>query len=301
MKKTKTKLSVGSLARAALVVGVALSAHVASAVTVATPNPGDLFIGFRQAGVSSDVLIDLGSATNFTPSSLGSGYGGTWNGSSFTVTGINLSADLGSVFTNWANNPGDGTGVTWAVVGITSTFQSNISPFTALKKNSVYVTEARTNPSTQTAGLSLSTGVLASLASKIYNVESGSFGYDGSSSTANSNVTVIQSSAGNNSNSWTSQIGNQSAAFGTSLAFEQAPNGSYSGPTDSVLDLYLKPSTGSTGGTSASYLGSFSLASNGTLTYGPVPEPSTYALLALAGTIFMVFIRRRNRLNNPLN
>jgi hypothetical protein len=114
-------------------------------------------------------------------------------------------------------------------------------------------------------------------------------------------VTVIQSSASGNSNSWTSQIGNQSAAFGTSLAFEQAPNGSYSGPTDSVLDLYLKPSTGSTGGTSASYLGSFSLASNGTLTYGPVPEPSTYALLALTGTIFMVFIRRRNRLNNPLN
>ena len=80
MKAIKTKLSAGSLARAALVAGVLLTAHVASAATVTAPQAGDLFIGFRQTGVTSDLVVDLGSAAQFTPTSLGSGFGGTWNG-----------------------------------------------------------------------------------------------------------------------------------------------------------------------------------------------------------------------------
>jgi len=298
MKAIKTKLSVGSLARAALVAGVALSAHVASATLVTAPNPGDLFIGFRQTGVTSDVVIDLGSAANFTPSSLGSGYGGTWNGSSFTVlNATNLSTDLAQVFgSSWANNPTDGSGVTWAVVGLTST-TVNYSPFTSLKKNSIYVTQAETTPGTQSAALSLSSTLTA--APKINTLVNGSGGYkDGtilSSPYSGSAVTAVQATSV--ANSWSSQFGSQNAALGTNLDFEQAPNGSFSGPTNSVLDLYLQPGTGSVGGTAPSYLGSFSLSSGGVLTYGAVPEPSTYALLALSGTIFMVFIRRRNRFN----
>ena len=293
MKAIKTKLSVGSLARAALVAGVLLTAHVASAATV-TANVGDVYIGFRKAGALNNLLVDLGSATNFTASSLGAGYGGTLaNGASFTA--INLAADLTAVFgSGWANNPGDGTGVTWAVVGVTDANNDNQAPFTNLTANSIYVTKARTNP-----GVQSSTFVLGNLNNASSGIQNVAANYDGLTSTVNSNFAVIQATS--DPGSWSALVGNQNSAFGTGKTLEQASSGAYSGPTDSVLDLYLGPNAGSTGGTTSLYLGNFSVASNGNVNFSAVPEPSTYALLALTGTIFMVFIRRRNRLNNSIN
>ena len=304
MKAIKTKLSAGSLARAALVAGVLLTAHVASAATVTTTSAAsDLFVGFRQNGLATDLVADIGSLLKYTPTSLG----GTWNGSSFQVQfGVipttstqvfNLNTDLASVFGgSWASNPSNGTGVHWGVAGLTDPNNDN-TPINGWAANSIYLTKARAALGTQTtAPLNAATSVAGSA---IYSFEVGSNGYTGRNSTANSSVAITEA-LGSNSNAWSAQIGSQSSAFGSGIRIEQALSGNYSGPTNSILDLWVAPDSNSNS-TTARYLGSFSLDSSGTLTYGAVPEPSTYALLAIAGTIFMVFIRRRNRLNNSLN
>lgn len=287
-----------------MLAGIALSASGAYAqVTTASPNPGDLFIGFRQANDPNDLIVNLGSATQFIPTSLG--YGGTWTGTSFTIsfgvipntsTGVNnLLADLDAAFgDNWANNPTDGTGVTWGVAGFTSTNTNSVGPFTGLAKNSVFLTQAEATPGTRSTAFTLGSAPAQSVAAKLNTLENGVFGYAGSTSTANSSVAVQQSATA--SNSWSLSLGSQSAALGTNLDIEQAVNGAFSGPTNSVLDLYLKPNTGSSGGTNVVYLGSFSLGSDGVLTYsniGAVPEPGSAGLLALATAVAVVTRRQR--------
>ena len=55
-----------------------------------------------------------------------------------------------------------------------------------------------------------------------------------------------------------------------------------------VLDFFAQSS-----GATVS-LGKFTINdTTGAVTFTAVPEPSTYMLLALSGTVFMVFIRRR--------
>ena len=57
-----------------------------------------------------------------------------------------------------------------------------------------------------------------------------------------------------------------------------------------VSDLYQNdPST-----TIASYLGDFSLNSAGVLTFNPVPEPSSWAMIG-SGVLALLAIRRRNK------
>jgi hypothetical protein len=312
LKNMKLKINAINLARAALVAAAALSApSVFADVVQVTSNPGDLFIGFRTNSGSSDLVADIGSYAQFIPSTL-TGYGGTWNSQPFNISfGVipntstpvnNLSADLSATFGgSWSSNPTDGSGVHWAVLGFTSTNQNN-TPISGLNKNSLFLTKAETTLGTKSATLSLSTSLNATVASDINNIVTGSFGYQGSNSTVNSSVAVSQVISGN-ANAWSTQVGNQNAALGTSLDFEQAPNGSNSGPTNSVLDLYLRPGTGSALGTTVQYLGSFALDSGGDLTYAPssyfaaVPEPGSTVLLGFGLAALVPFLRRRNKID----
>lgn len=298
MKKTSNIIR---LTRVALVAGaVALQLPSASAV-LTTYSAGDIFIGFRQTAASNTLAVNLGSVTKFLTPALG---GTATPGSSFNVQfGVipntptvvtNLNADLTAVFgAGWATNTSNGTSVRWSVSGLTDNSFDN-TPINGYNARTIFVTKARTNPANQSAVLgSVNADGYAGAFSDFTSNLGG--GFVGQTSTVNSSVAYI--GAKSDVNNYGTQINtNNSGTFGLgNRVIEQAASGSFAGPTNSVLDFYLAPSSGSTLATSNTYLGNFSLNSSGQLSFTTVPEPSTYALLALSGTAFMVFLRRRLR------
>ena len=304
MKIQTNLLRFGRLALA--VGGLALFAPSASAV-LTTYTPGDIFIGFRQTGDTDTLVAKIGTVGDFLPVSLGgpralgSTYSPTFGvipGTSTLVTNLNtdLTAAFGSL---WANNPTDGTGVRWGVAGYTGT-TGETSPVSGLTVQSLFVTRARTNPSVQTS-ISATPSAIGSSSTFSANFDSFTQGAGGGSyvnqnSTANSSVAYIGATAG--SNNWGTRIlSNGSFGLGSGKSIEQPSSGTFSGPTNSVLDLWLSPGSDSTLVTSNTYLGSFSLNNAGSVTFTAVPEPGTYMLLAFVGLFFVVFRRRKNEFN----
>jgi hypothetical protein len=289
------------LAPAALAAAAALSLSSASADTVLTGYAaGDVFIGFRQTGVTNTVVFNLGSVTKFLPASLG----GTWNGSAFNITfGVipntstvvnDISADLIATFgSDWADNFVDGTGVRWAVVGITDNAADNV-PINGFNARTAFVTKARTNPGTQSATLASVNLDNFGLAFNSFAVATGGGSYINQFSTTNSSVAFIGD--GSLANNWNAKIGaNGAFGLGSGRVVEQLNSGTFQGTTNSVLDFYVAPFSGSTLTTSRTYTGgSFSLNSAGELTYGVVPEPGSAAFVGVGAVLFLGMTRRRN-------
>ncbi|MEI8293618.1 MAG: PEP-CTERM sorting domain-containing protein [bacterium] len=305
MKIQTNLLRFGRLALA--VGGLALSAPSASAV-LTTYTSGDIFIGFRQTGTSNTLVAKIGTVGDFLPTSLGGSLalGSTYNptfgvipGTSTAVTNLNL--DLNAVFgSSWADNPTDGSGVRWGVAGFTGF--SGTSAVSGLSTRSLFVTRGRTDPSTPTS-LDPDPSTIGNrnqFSSSFNSFAQGSGGgsYKNQNSTVNSSVALI--GLASDINNWGSRINNGSAGsfgLGSGNEIEQPFSGNFSGPTNSVLDLWLSPNTGSTLATDNTYLGSFALNNTGSLTFTAVPEPGTYMLLAIVGLFFVVFRRRKNEFN----
>lgn len=302
MKIQTNLLRFGRLALA--VGGLALSAPSASAV-LTTYTPGDIFIGFRQTGVANTLVAKIGTVGDFLPSSLGGprALGSTYNptfgilpGPNTPVTNINL--DLNTVFgSSWADNPTDGSGVRWGVVGWNAN-TGETSSVAGLATRSLFVTRGRTDPSVQTNVTNIGDrgGFATAFTSFAYGTGGGS--YINQDSTANSSVAYI--GAASDANNWGTRINTSNAGFGlgSNRAVDQTPlSGAFSGPTSSVLDLWLSPNTGSSLATTNTYLGSFTLDNAGSLTFTAVPEPGTYILMAIVGLFFVVFRRRKNSHN----
>lgn len=301
MKPIYRLLRFGRLALAAG--ALALSASAASAQVLTTYQVGDIFIGFRQTGVANTLVAKIGTVADYLPTSLGgsrtpgSTYNPTFGVIPSTVTPVtNLNADLTSVFgAGWNTNATDGTSVRWGIVGWTGN-TGETSPISGLTTRSVFVTRARTNPSTPSTtniNNAARTGFAGQFPGFSVGVPSG---YASQFSTVNSSVAYVGAATG--TDNWNTRIGaNGSFGLGAGRSVEQELSGAFQGPTDSVLDLWLSPNTGSTLVTSNTYLGSFSLNNSGQLTFTAVPEPSTYALLALAG-LAVVVLRRRKQLQS---
>lgn len=303
MKPIYRLLRFGRLALAAG--ALALSASAASAQVLTTYQVGDIFIGFRQTGVANTLVAKIGTVADYLPTSLGgsrapnSTYNPTFGVIPSTVTPVtNLNADLTSVFgAGWNTNATDGTSVRWGIVGWTGS-AAETSPVSGLTTRSLFVTRARTNPSTQTTitGTPSAIGSRSNFGTAFGSgfIAGGIGSYPNQNSTLNSSVAYI--GAASDTNNWGSRINNNgtgSFGLGATNPVEQQLSGAFQGPTDSVLDLWLSPNTSSTLVTQNTYLGSFSLSNSGQLTFTAVPEPSTYALLALAGAALVVFRRRK--------
>lgn len=252
----------------------------ASAQVLTTYTNGDVFLGFRKPGAANTLAVNLGSATKF----LIPAYGGTATpGVAFKVpfgvkpgTGSavnNLSADLTTVFgPTWANSSADFDSVRWAVVGISGNTSSGIPGYAA---RTLFVTRARVAPS-QPSLISpdrLEIGDFGEFSSAFNAFVQGTGGtaFKFQQSTTNSSVAYIGAASG--PDNWGTRIDTASeGSFGLGSGAEvEQTFGDFSGPTDSVLDLWISPNTGSTTITvdRNTYLGSFTLNTAGELTFTP--------------------------------
>lgn len=266
------------------VAGLIFAAQHARAQNAVT---GDLLMGFNQTGSPNDYVIDLGPASQFLNKSAGT---------TFTVSNLQgLATDLSTVAFNssWASNSQTNL-VQWGIVGYTAT--AGPDTFAGVADDSLFVTVGESTPgtlastvpqeksSTNQNGVITASNGLANLVNNINNTDS--------QSTNVTNTTAVEQSSGE-SHSWA--LGNpQTNAFTSGLNIEQPDSGSFRGPTNSELDLYLlQPGSGN-----GTYEGSFTLDGSGDVTFSvlAVPEPSTYAMLFMGAGIFVFLTHRRSRL-----
>ncbi len=235
---------------------------------------GDLLAGFRSGsgpGVT-DVIVDLGSISLYQQKENTAGY------PSFQVN-ANLSSALTSTF-------GGVSDVTWSIFGVNDTSLGSTALAGQSDANTIWSSKRRNNSSIQS---------------------SAPFG-DPSSDSQEHAVVDIEGIGGNTSPGGASpglivnlapgivSLDSSVASYSPEMsgAFNGNINGDYSYNIErtgsGVLDLYeVNPDS------QGLYLGNFSLDPGGDLTFSPVPEPSTWAMLG-TGLMTLIAIRRsRNK------
>lgn len=251
------------------VAGVALFSQAAKADTLQY-NPGQLLMGFSlvtgygTGQTTKEYVLDLGSYQQFVTS------GG--------FTTINLNSDLSAFDPGWAS----ATNITWGLIGYSGTSTSTLvfASMDGASTDALY----SNFPSKGQA-----TGVVNYVTDFVTQG-----GFDGAAgSSVNGEMQVPSGTY-----SWANSV---DGSVVTNLSFGKfatsdflANDGSYSPTTlDNVsLDL-VEMKVGAGTGTE---LGSFSLASNGDLSYQAeaVPEPSTYAMIITGGLGCLCMFRRRS-------
>ena len=227
-------------------------------------NDMDALLGFRVlagTGSGTEGIIDLGSVTQFNHT--------------FTLSLGNLGTFMTSNFgTDWYTRSTSGqsgkTDIQWAVVAT-----DNSTNFT----NDLWSTRnpaVRSTPWTRAANQSEASNDITAVGSQ----------YSGQ--TIDSNTTSAIKESSSNANSWTQYQPGGGHSGGISFQFF---NPTDEGNTNTVLafDSVLE------GTGTGTQLGTFSWASDATLTFTTVPEPSTYAMFASGGVLLgaLTFLRRR--------
>jgi len=273
------KLNIKNLSALAILVATAFSSQALAGFGT---NAGDIIIGFKTGSggtFANDMDIAAGNLStlatyttttligNFN-TSLTAAFGSTWNSGSTGVVGANL--------------------LNWGAVGTDNT--NNIDYFTKAWSASTVGTLGGATNTTPLSGLS---PVIGTASAKILSVGQG---YQSGAATADAGaVTNAKASL----NAWTNQATTGTNLFGlsgltaTSITDKMVlnSNATFGGFTASAADLY------SYQGTSATLLGTFSLATNGNLyfTASAIPEPSTYAAILGVATLGFAAIRRRKQ------
>jgi hypothetical protein len=264
------------LASAILVsAGLAASSQAQSQLSY---SDGDLFIGFRKAGVANDYLIDIGPASQFENKT-----------GSFTLNLGNLVSDLSSTGASGLFGSGwYAQGTLWGIFGGNST--ANFGTF-ADPKNTLYASFA-TGSSLWTNNNSVNQGgTLAGIAG-IGN------SYGAQFSTSNNGLGLIESATDPNSYSayqpgGVNETGNGNISFGVwSPTIENDVTGSIE------LAQLIANNNGNTAHTNygahgANDIGTFSINSSGVVTFTAVPEPVSSGLLLSGLACVLGFSRRR--------
>jgi hypothetical protein len=204
----------------------------------------------------------------------------------FNLSTSNLVSAFG---TGWASNTPAGSLVQWGVVG----GSDGNGPITlgsdTLQKNTLFYTQGELTVGTHsTAPTTASNSNQGNINGNIQE-----FAADYLSTNPGVTGSVI---ASNDSLGWSALGAPSTSAFGSGKNIEQPSSGSFTGPTNSELDLYELPNTTQTPGSKAVLLGDFSLSSSGVLTFteaAAVPEPTAYSLALVAAGIFVVLRRRK--------
>jgi hypothetical protein len=274
MKRTKITSALVALAIAAV---LSTSAQAVST----TYNEGDLLIGFEQQNGSGGVtannyVVDLGAVSSFI---------GATSNLTFNLNTTDLVSAFGSA---WASNTGNQ--VQWGVIGGSDLSTSITVGSYTLKKNTLFLTQGEITPGTQSP--KPATGSNSTQGNINGNIQQFALDFAGVSESS-ANAAIVPS---NDAIGWSASSPGNGAAFGSSFAIEQPASGSNTGPTNSVLDLYQLNNTTNTSGSTAIYLGDFTLSSGGVLTFvgaQAVPEPSAYAMGVIAAALFFVLRRRK--------
>jgi hypothetical protein len=262
--------------------GLALApghARAQSSTKVSVNTGTDLYLGFEESGNGNNLIVDLGADTQFldatAPFTVQFGAIPTGQaGAGAAVT--SLSTDLSSNFGSWASSSGV-TALKWGVVG-----DDENGPLTLL-----FVTRDSLNPTAPINASNNNIGLYAGNVDSLGSTLSTDFSTDNSTEAAGVPATPTTGQP----NSWSS-FAPYTNAFGTGLDIEQSPG---NGPLSTLTLFEEIPTTN--GGGAATDIGSFTLASNGDLTFAPasVPEPSTWLSL-IGGGLFLGFLRRRRGL-----
>jgi len=265
MKKCITKyLSIALLALA----GLALSTSAAKAYTF---SDGDLFLGFYESGKSSDYILYIGNYAQYT------------NGTSFSLNSTigsasQINTDLTAVFgANWT------TAVKWSVIGLQDSTGAS----------TLFATDPGATSSLATLGADSSTNQ-GGTGTNIVTM-AGAFGINGANG-ATAPKGAIQSISASNSWESFSPIGsnNTGSSFGQFTSTDTTGAGSAyltqvvatDASSNNVLSLL-----GADG--SSKVEGQFTVASNGSISYAAVPEPSTWAMAGLGAVVLAMATRRK--------
>jgi hypothetical protein len=267
------KIKIALLQRLAVISALfALSASAARAQTF-TSSPQDLMLDFRQvvngAPGSTDLTIDVGNAAN---------YRGIATPFTVSINAANITGTYGSL-----NN------LLWSVVG--AAYPSTAPNPNSVPANTLWVTAARDplNLNTQTSPwVSKSAFSQGGAAALITGIPTGA----ASAGTAlSSSAATVPDGNSVSYHSYVTDNGNLQGKFQGNI--ENSTGAAFSGSSRS--DLYeLQPASGNPNGV---YLGYFDLTSAGVLTFVPVPESSTYGIMAGAG-LLLVLVRHQFRRQN---
>lgn len=271
----------------------------------ATYNAGDLILGFRVTGgtgAGSDLLVNLGSSTSYRD----------LNGSNF-LNISNIGTDLAATYgSTWY----DRTDLTFGIAGV---FTSDSDSNGGVNNNgdpgqTIYFSRARSATGTLGSASSTTTSNYSNTNMSTISAGMQSLGAttyaSATASVNNSKVAIVPSTGGN---SWTAYTSGASDFSVISGGVEQAfASGSWQGGTfgqatnvEGALDVYryLQTTTGANP-TGTVKTGIFEttivIDQTGSLSaIAAVPEPSTYALIALTGVLyFFVNKRRKAKLQN---
>ncbi len=247
---------------AALLAIVSLVLGAPPARAVLTVVDGDVLLGFRITGAPQDALvINLGQYTQFTNAAPGA----TLSFGSLSSYGQDLTDKFGA---SWSTR----SDLLFGAIGAYS--GSGVS---------IYASRARSVSGTPaTAFASLSQTNRNNTQAAVNTVNAG-FVNTGTT-TASTNTVNAGFQTGTASGRYYFAV-NPALDFTTLASIE----GSFTGTK--VLDFFALSSS------PTARLGTFTINdSTGAVTFAAVPEPSTYMLFALAGVVFMTFVRRRRAL-----
>ena len=232
-------------------------------------NNGDLLLGLRTPGGTSDLIVDIGAASLYKAASSPITISGNYfTSSQLTAAGLSLNNLYFSVF-------------------------GDIAPGYPGTANTLWVTAPQTVNTIQAAAWGAQSSQNQALTrSQIESIAFGatytSFG-EAASATNTATAVVFPSSlnlAGEGALSYTVGIGangNFNGNFGSNNNIEQNTPGTFTSGTSDNSGVVREDLYQMTPGSSGAYLGYFQLSNSGTLTFNPspVPEPATWAVFGM--------------------
>jgi hypothetical protein len=253
---------------------IAMSAAVlggASAMAQFNYQNGDLIVAFGNGG-TTDVVVDMGALSNFQQPGA-------------TANSWNLSSVLGSVFGSV------NSGIYWAAFGVNNTTLSPSNPSVVqASPYTVWSSLARMDPNTpnltpSVSGNANSQHLAANQIETIANLTSPGMASPGQIVDYALGIELVSTSLGGFSPLMNSSSDPGAGNLGGTWANNMLNYGQ--GTSDFYQNDPGNPLT-----TSATPLGTIALSPTGVLTFNPVPEPSTWAMIG-SGFLTLLALRRR--------